>query len=301
MNDRPASAVPLRALIARASVEVTPRDPAIVETLTREFDPGSDVHVTFLPDDVLVRVEETCATVRRAGFNPIPHLTARNFASRDVFADHLARLSGEAQVTRALVISGDVDKPRGEFSSSIELMRTGLLQKHGIESILIAGHPEGHPVVPQQAMEDALAEKIAFAAREGLRAEIVTQFVFEAEPVLDWLQRLRSIGIKAPVRIGVAGPASTASLIKFALRCGIGNSMRALRKQGSAIGKLMGDTKPDELLRDISRGAQERNLGPLAGIHLYMFGGAAKTGRWLTSFREEVAAPVAQEEWRAQG
>ena len=272
-------------LLAGASIEVTPREPGVAETLREHFDSGTDVHVTFLPDDSPHKAAETCARLRQAGFNPIPHLTARNFTDRDFLERHLARLRDGAQVTRALVIAGDVDRARGAFSASAEVIETGLLESHGLRTVLLAGHPEGHPAVAGPALDAALVEKVAAARRHGLEPEIVTQFCFEAEPIVRWLAHLRSLGIDAPVRIGVAGPAGTASLLKFAMRCGVGNSLRALRTRGGAIGKLMGDTTPDVLLGDLGRALRGGDFGAIAGIHLYMFGGVRKTADWLKGAR----------------
>ena len=280
-----ASTDTLSALLASASIEVTPREPGVVDTLRDRFAPGTDVHVTFLPDDSLDNAFETCVRLRRAGFNPIPHLTARNFTDRDSLDRQLARMRAEAAVTRALVIAGDVDRPRGAFAASLDVLATGLLEKHGLRDVLFAGHPEGHPVVADGMLDAALSEKIATARARGLAPQIVTQFCFEAEPVVRWLLRLRALGIDAPVRIGVAGPASTAALLKFAMRCGVGNSLRALRQRGGAIGKLMGDTTPEAVLADLASSRAPRELGPLAGIHLYMFGGARKTAEWLDAAR----------------
>jgi methylenetetrahydrofolate reductase (NADPH) len=240
-----------------------------------------------LPDDAKASIEETCAPLLQRGFNPVPHLTARNFVDRADLDQHLSRLSAVAGVTRALVIAGDVDTPRGEFRSSLDLMRTGLLERHGIRSILLAGHPEGHPAVEDGELDAALMEKIAYARSHQLVAEIVTQFCFEADPIISWLRRIRGLGIDAPVRVGLAGPANPATLLKFAMRCGIGNSLRALRRR-SNIAKLLGDVAPDEVLEQVA--ARAEGLGPISGIHLYMFGGMRKTSSWLTRARYQAQA-----------
>jgi methylenetetrahydrofolate reductase (NADPH) len=117
-----------------------------------------------------------------------------------------------------------------------------------------------------------------------LETEIATQFCFESEPVFDWLARIRALGIGVPVRIGVAGPAGTATLLKFGMRCGIGNSLRVLSRR-TQLGKLIGNTSPDELVSALAAGLSERDLGPIAGIHLYLFGGARKTSEWLSAAR----------------
>ncbi len=282
----------LAELLASASIEVTPRDPQIAQNLLRDFAPGTDVHVTFLPDDDLRKVEETCIALRLNGYNPVPHLTARNFVDRPTLENHLARLAEGAQVSRALVIAGDVDRPRGVFTGSLDVIETGLLEKYGIRTVLLAGHPEGHPAVADPVLDAALSEKIAALRQRGLAMEIVTQFCFEADGIVAWLGRLRGLGIDAPVRIGVAGPANTTTLLKFAMRCGIGNSLRALRQRGTSLGKLMGDTTPSAVLVDLAADLDKQDLGAIAGIHLYMFGGARKTSAWLADARALAGAQV---------
>jgi len=272
----------LETLLANVSIEVMARGVSAAEDVSSHFPGGMDTHVTFLPDDAKASIEETCAPLLQRGFNPVPHLTARNFVDRADLDRHLSRLSAVAGVTRVLVIAGDVDTPRGEYRSSLDVMRTGLLERHGIRSILLAGHPEGHPAVDDGELDTALMEKIAYARGHELVPEIVTQFCFEADPIIAWLRRIRGLGIDAPVRIGVAGPANAATLLKFAIRCGIGNSLRALRRR-SNIGRLLGDVGPDEVLEQFA--ARAEGLGPLSGIHLYMFGGMRKASGWLAGAR----------------
>jgi methylenetetrahydrofolate reductase (NADPH) len=276
-------------LLAQASIEVTTREPQIA-SLSRHFPHGTDAHVTFLPGDVPQTAEDACIRLRRAGYNPVPHVAARHFAGRAALERHLARLAEEAHVSRVLVIGGDAERPSGEFAASLDVLQTGLLEKHGIRSVLLAGYPEGHPAVAESVLDAALTDKIACARECGLQAEIVTQFCFEAGPVLNWLAHIRAYGVGVPVRIGVAGPAGAATLLKFGMRCGIGNSLRVLRRQGTRLVKLMVDTTPDQLLGALAAGLSERDRGPIAGIHLYMFGGARKTSEWLTAASRRAAA-----------
>ena len=255
------------------TIEVTAREPDVGARLRDGFAHGLGVHVTFLPDDELDASERTCIAVRRAGYDPIPHLTARNFKHRAALDLHLARLSSEAGVTRALVIAGDVERPRGPFAASLDLMKTGLLQRHGIGSVLLAGYPEGHPAVSEQILDEVMREKISLARSLGLHAEIVTQFCFDAAPVAVWIVRQRERGISVPIRIGIAGPASVATLLKFARRCGIGNSIRALGRHGLNSANV----SPDELLGDLRRRLS------VDAIHVYTFGGLKTTAAWLGS------------------
>ncbi|HEY4113981.1 MAG TPA: hypothetical protein VGM17_07955, partial [Rhizomicrobium sp.] len=242
----------LRALLTDVSIEVTPREPSVAEKLPQYFPPGAATHVTFLPDDDLTASQDTCIALGHAGYLPVPHITARNFATLPLLEDHLARLSHGANVTRVLLIAGDVDQPRGVFGESLDVLRTGLLAKYGMRTCLLAGHPEGHPKVSETALDAALDEKIALCREQGIEPEIVTQFSFEGEAIVNWLAHVRARHVDVPVRIGVAGPAGTATLLKFGMRCGVGNSLRALRRNASGIGKLLGDITPDDLLGEVA-------------------------------------------------
>ena len=269
----------LRALLQNASVEVSARASLDLQQLNAHF-PGSDVHVTLLPGDDYAPTVAMAAQLRKAGFNPIPHVPARTIGGPEALDDYLARAVGEADVKRVLLIAGDVDSPRGSFTASIDVLKSGLLEKHGIRSISVAGHPEDHPKVATDIMDRALAEKVEYARANEFDLTIITQFCFDAAPVVSWLHTLRQRGIDAPVRVGVAGPANAVSLVKYGLRCGVGNSLRALRSQADRIGKLMGDVKPDDILAGVANNLSDGEMESVVGIHLYVFGGLKKTGAW---------------------
>ena len=110
--------------------------------------------------------------------------------------------------------------------------------------------------------------------------DVVTQFCFESTPILQWIAELDRGGIDLPVIVGLAGPATPATLTKFALRCGIGNSMRALRAQIGRFGRLLTDTGPDDVVRGL-RCAPAAATASIAGFHLFPFGGLRKAGDWL--------------------
>jgi methylenetetrahydrofolate reductase (NADPH) len=116
--------------------------------------------------------------------------------------------------------------------------------------------------------------------RTGTRVDVVTQFCFESDPILQWVGELDRAGIDLPVIVGLAGPATPATLTKFALRCGIGNSMRALRSQ---IGRLLTDNGPDDVVNGL-RCAPAAATAAIAGFHLFPFGGLRKSGDWLRHY-----------------
>src|SRR5205823_1169117 len=190
-----------------------------------------DVTITFLPGDNYRRNIETAAALRGAGYNPVPHIAAREMPSREALDDFLARARGEAGVTRILLIAGDVAAARGPFKSTHDVCTSGLIEAHGITSVSVAGHPEGHPFLELGEALTGLGAWRDWGRQTSIHVDVVTQFCFESAPILQWIGELGKGGIDLPVIVGLAGPATPATLTKFALRCGIGNSMRALRAQ----------------------------------------------------------------------
>ena len=281
----------LSPMLPSASVEISSRGHQLGE-LSDNFAPGTGVSITFLPGDNYHHNVETAAAVRRAGFNPIPHLAAREIHSRDALADVLARLRGEADATSLLLIAGDVLAARGPFKASRDIAASGLIERYGFISINIAGHPEGHPFLDGNGALRLLAEWQDWSARSGVAVGVTTQFCFESAPILDWLRQLRTHGVALPVTIGLAGPASPATLVKFALRCGVGNSLRAARNQIGRYGRLLTDTGPDEVMHGLEA-APPAETASIAGFHLFPFGGLRKAARWLRDY-ESIAKSVAE-------
>nr|WP_256470252.1 methylenetetrahydrofolate reductase [Bradyrhizobium sp. 157] len=251
--------------------------------MSDHFAAGTDVTITFLPGDNYRHNIETAAALRRAGYNPVPHLAAREMPSREAFDDFLARARGEADVSRILLIAGDVAAARGPFKSTRDVVASGLLEAHAIASVSVAGHPEGHPYLELPEALNGLKAWRDWGQRTGTRVDVVTQFCFESTPILQWIGALNRAGIDLPVIVGLAGPATPATLTKFALRCGIGNSMRALRAQIGRFGRLLTDTGPDDVVRGL-RAAPAAATAPITGFHLFPFGGLRKAGDWLRDF-----------------
>jgi methylenetetrahydrofolate reductase (NADPH) len=287
-----ASSGKLAGLLSSASVEISSRGHQLQE-LRDHFARGTDVTITFLPGDNYRRNVETAAALRRAGYNPVPHIAAREMPSRKALDDFLARARNEADVTRVLLIAGDLALAKGPFRSSLDVCASGLIEARGILSVSVAGHPEGHP-----HLSAANAFKVLEAWRDWgqltkIRVDVVTQFCFESAPILGWIGELDARGIGLPVIVGLAGPATPATLTKFALRCGIGNSMRSLRSQIGRFGRLLTDTGPDDVMRRL-QSAPKAATAPIAGFHLFPFGGLRKAGEWLRSYRQETLRQMEQ-------
>jgi len=270
----------LAGLLRNYTAEVTARDRKGLEAAPAMMAPGSEVYIAAIPGESEDRLVAAAVQLRQGGLIPVPHIVARNIESRKSLDELLRRLVGEAGLDRALVLGGDRDKPAGEFDSSLQLIETGLFQAHGIKSVRLACYPEGHPRIADEVLEQARAAKLTAAAKAGLDVWLVSQFCFDPKPIIALARRMRALGVAAPFRVGVAGPAERSTLVKYALMCGVGASLRALKeRQDLARNVLTGET-PEALLTEVAHAqAREPQLG-MAGVHFFTFGALAKSAEW---------------------
>src|SRR5262245_34989236 len=82
--------------LQQSSIEVSAR-PGVAAELGEFFLPGTEVSITFLPADDYRRNVTAAAELRRAGFEPILHVSARQLSSRDELTDFAQRAQGEAE------------------------------------------------------------------------------------------------------------------------------------------------------------------------------------------------------------
>jgi methylenetetrahydrofolate reductase (NADPH) len=270
----------IAALARAASVEMTWHDVPQLDACRRLLIPGSSVYVSHIPGLSWEQSIATCAAVRSAGLEPVPHVPARELSDVAELRGLLQALVAQAGVQQLLLIAGDRDRPVGAFSQALDLIVSGELARAGIRRIAVAAHPEGHPRIAEGELRRVEREKLARAAERGIELAFVTQFFFESAPFLAWLRALRAGGVRAPVIAGLAGPARLSTLFKYALRCGVGASLRALGSRPSSIAGLIGERGPELLVREIARAAADDQLAPM-GLHLYAFGGLTRTCAWI--------------------
>jgi methylenetetrahydrofolate reductase (NADH) len=275
----------LEVFLGRLSLEITAKHVDKLPLLQARLKRGMQIFIALIdPADAHAQIEAAGA-VRRAGFEPVPHLPARFIKDKDDLFSRVARLSGHG-VTEILVLGGGAPEPLGVYDAAVQLIETGVFESHGIRRLGLAGHPEGNPDIVRKhgpgMLLEALKQKQASAKSRGLDAFIATQFLFEAEPVAQWASGLRREGILLPIRVGVPGPATIKTLAKYALMCGVGNSARLIRRQALNISKLLTVSTPDDFVEDLARiAADDQDLGILAP-HFYPFGGFDKLFDWLT-------------------
>jgi methylenetetrahydrofolate reductase (NADPH) len=264
------------------SLEATRPNAADIASLATVLREGAEVYLSAVPTRDPAEQIDAAVRLQAAGFTPVPHLAVRNFSTTASLDAFLARLAGEAGVRRVLVIGGDRDQPAGAFRSAIEAIDSGVLQRHGIGAIGIAGYPDGHGRLSPQELDRALMEKIEIAAQLGLSVHIVTQFCFDAKSIVAWIGRLRDFGVEHPVRIGLAGPTNVATLLRYARRCGVRASAQGLARQAGLAKHIFGMSAPDGLVRALAEAHAAGHLGDVAP-HFFSFGGIAATARWASA------------------
>lgn len=272
-------------LAREASIEITVHDIVHLEECRGVLPPGKTLFVSHLPQQQWHETEAACCTVRAAGFRPVPHVPVRLLPDAATVDRVLGGYVDAAQVDEVLLISGDYRQALGPYTEVLQVMRSGVLQRHGMRRVTVAGHPEGHPSVSPADIRRAELDKARMAQQAGLELTLLTQFFFEQTPFLDWVRELRSAGVQARLVGGLAGPTKLSSLIKFALRCGAGASMRVLTARPAAFTKLLGDHGPEGVLRGLAQ-AQCEKSSDFAGVHLFCFGGFVRTCRWLQAIAD---------------
>lgn len=267
-------------LMTGFSVETTPGAADKIPDYRAHLEPGTRVFITFLAGSDFDGTIATAVRLRREGFEPVPHLAARSIPDRRFLERNLRRLVDEADVQEVLAIAGAVAEPLGEFSDSMQMLETGLLDRFGIHRIGVAGHPEGSPDISDEAVNRAAAWKNAFAQRSDAKLYVVTQFCFEAEPIIAWEQRLRAAGIRLPLHIGLPGLATIKSLLSHAKACGVGPSMSFLARQARNVTRLLTVSAPDRLVCALAAHRASTPDCLIAGTHMYPLGGLKKSARW---------------------
>ena len=267
-------------LLAGFTTETTPAAAAKIADYRVHLRPGATIFITFLPGSSFTDTIAVATRLRREGFTPVPHVAARSLPGRAFLEDGLARLTGDAGVDQVLLIGGALDRPLGEFTDTMQLLDTGLFDKYGIARVGVAGHPEGSPDIPDAQVRAALAWKNAFAERTGASLYVVTQFCFEAAPVIAWDRRIQAEGNRLPVHVGLPGLATLKALIGHARACGVGPSMRFLTRQARNVAKLLTVSAPDRLVTALAAyRATDPGCG-VHGVHLYPLGGLKRSARW---------------------
>ena len=274
----------IQAFSAPFSIEVPALDvEGLVNTATW-LPAGTEVFVPALPDQADAVLVQACTKFRKGGYEPVPHIAARLY-TRLQLEDVLDALATHSGVDRALVVGGDIEHPlRGHLGGSAEALGTGLLAKYGFKTIGIAGYPDGHRWISSATLRASLEDKLRVCQLEGHEPFIAMQFSFDAERIVRWCEEFIAAHPGIPIAVGMAGPARLGTLLRYATRCGVSGTLRALTTYRDTTARLLRAATPDRELSAVARLANEQPgvLRP----HFFTFGGFAQTLAWLHAIEE---------------
>ncbi len=274
----------ISALMDNCSMEVLPRTAAKITRFADLLPTGRRVYVAHIEGSTIDEMVATAARLRAEGYEPMPHIPARLVPDLATLRQWVARYQTEADVTQALLLGGGRGQPVGSFSDSMQLVETGVFD--GFDRLHFAGHPEGNRDIDadgsDQQLMAALRWKQAFSERSDADVALVTQFCFDPAPVVHWSQRLAEEGIRLPVHLGVAGPTKLQTLMKFALSCGIGPSVKVLQKRARDVRKLLLPYEPTEFLEALQIALVNTPAMPIAQLHFFPLGGIAASAQWIS-------------------
>ncbi|QCO58006.1 methylenetetrahydrofolate reductase (plasmid) [Pseudorhodobacter turbinis] len=276
------------------SIEVMPRTAEKVEDFRTLLPQKTRVYIAHIEGTPIADMVATAKRLRQEGFDVMPHFPARIIPDRATLADWIAQYQGEADVKQALLLAGGVSTPTGDFDNSMQLLESGLFD--GFERLHFAGHPEGNRDIDRdggdRVVMEALKWKQAYANRADAKMALATQFCFEAGPVIKWADRLADEGIDLPIHIGVAGPAKLQTLIKFAIACGVGPSLKVLQKRAMNVTKLLLPYAPTEFVTDLAaHKARHPDFG-IQSVHFFPLGGIKTNAAWATEHGGRAAQPT---------
>ncbi len=245
------------------------------------FPSGSWVYLTDVGSDPLETMVAAASKLQSNGFEAVPHIPARRIASQEDLERRIGSFVHEAGVCNVLVIAGEAERQQGPFSSTMDILHSDILNDHNIKRIGVAGHPEGNTSIPDDIILSSLREKAEFSKSTDARMRIVTQFGFDTASFLSWADGLPDLGIDLPVHLGMAGPAKMTTLIKYAAICGVGPSLKFLKKRMSALSALAMGYDPEPALAELEAHLSKNPKSPVKAAHVFPFGGLKKSANWL--------------------
>ena len=268
------------------SMEMTGKDVTKVENAASVIPPGTRINVTFLENEDLAMRVAAAAAVKRLGFTPVPHISARRLKSQEMLEEFLTGLRDVGATENVFSVGGDPAVPLGPYEDSLALIESGVLQQYGVKHVSIGGYPDGHPDIATDVLWSALEKKAAALSRLDLPGAVITQVDFDVDRVLAWVAEVREHGVDLPIRVGVPGPASVKLLLGFAGRLGISTSTTIAKKYGLSVTNLLTKAGPENFIRDLRAGLDPGRHG-VVKLHFYTFGGFKTTAEWIASHGQE--------------
>jgi len=288
----------LEAFLDGFSIEVMPRTAEKVEDFRALLPKGTRVYIAHIDGTPIEDMVNTAARLSDDGFDVMPHFPARIIKDAATLEEWINRYQSEAGVTQGLILAGGVSEPQGEFHSAMQLLETGLFDRAGFKRLHVAGHPEGNRDIDPDGSDKMVMEaarwKSDFAERTDAKMAMATQFAFDAKPIVAWADRLKAEGVNLPIHIGVAGPAKLQTLIKFAIACGVGPSLKVLQKRAMDVTKLVMPYEPTEVLGDLAQHKLDTPDSLIEKVHFFPLGGIKANATWVKDNAGASGRPAAE-------
>ncbi|MEO8469379.1 MAG: methylenetetrahydrofolate reductase [Chloroflexota bacterium] len=247
---------------------------------------GATVSVTASPAKGIEATLDLAVALEAKGFRAIPHLSARMIRDRAHLADVLARLK-TSSINRAFVVGGDAEDP-GEFPDGLSLLRAMAELGDAPSDIGVPCYPQGHAVIPQPALLQALRDKAPFASY------MTTQLCFDAVAIGHFLAARRVEGIALPVKIGIPGVAEIPKLLSISARIGVKDTGRFLSKNVRFVSELVtsgGIYRPTGLLEKLAPVLADPAANVI-DLHVYTFNQVESTETWRREYLAALAGPA---------
>jgi methylenetetrahydrofolate reductase (NADPH) len=262
--------------------------------------PTEDVEglvLTHVPKDVTVTITASPrrgmdATIRLAerlaghGYSVVPHLSARLIRDESHLKEILAAVKAMG-AHDVFVIAGDAREPAGDFPDSVSLLTAMMAAQHGLRDVGVTGYPESHSFIEDDMTVQAMWDKRRIATY------IVSNLCFDPKVIKKWVARVRKRRVEMPIRIGMAGVADPAKLLRVSTRIGIVDSARFLRGHSNWFLRMLqpGGYDParfvNALLPELA--APDRNV---VGLHVFTFNEIEPTERWRQEMLARLASPA---------
>jgi methylenetetrahydrofolate reductase (NADPH) len=209
------------------------------------------------------------------GFVVVPHLSARLIRDESHLKEILAALAAIG-ATDVFVVAGDAREPAGKFPDSVSLLEAITAEKHGLRDIGVTGYPERHSFIDDDLTIQAMWDK------RRLATYIVSNLCFDPRVVKRWVARVRKRGVQLPIRIGLAGVADPAKLLRVSTKIGVVDSARFLKGHSNWFLRTLqpGGYSPERFITGLlpELAAADRKV---TGLHVFTFNEIEPTEQWL--------------------
>ena len=288
----------MAAFLQGYSIEVMPRTAEKVENFRAILPKGTRVYIAHIEGTPIEDMIATAKRISGEGFDVMPHFPARIIKDEATLGDWIARYRGEAGIEQALLLAGGVAKPHGDYHSSMQLLDTGLFDKAGFKRLHTAGHPEINtdidPDGGRKNVNEALSWKQEFSKRTDAQMALATQFCFDSKSVIEWANDLKTQNIDIPVHIGIAGPAKLQTMIKFAIACGVGPSLKVLQKRAKDVTKLLLPFEPTQIITELAAHKAANPDFNIEQVHFFPLGGIKTNTTWAINNGGDAVTAAAQ-------